>query len=273
MLIFTLDDEPKMLRLLHRAIEAAEPAAEIMDFSFEEQLFDAIIKDGKRPDVVFMDIEMPGRNGLEIAVRLKQAVPGAGIIFVTGYSQYAVEAFRIHANGYIMKPADPEKIRQELDHLKASGTESGIDDKLQIHCFGWFDVFWKGEPVIFKRKQEKELLAYLVDRNGAACTNSEIIDALWEDEADEKALGSRLRTVLSDLRKSLAAIGMEDVLIREHRQTAIKRDLVDCDYYRMLDGDVDALNAYNGEYMKQYSWAEMTAGELYFRYGDDNSQS
>lgn len=269
MLIFTLDDEPKMLRLLHRAIEAAEPTAEIMDFSYEDQLFDAIFIEGKRPDVVFMDIEMPGRSGLEIAVSLKQAVPGAGIIFVTGYSQYAVEAFRLHANGYIMKPADPEKVREELDHLKSSGVESGLNDKLQIHCFGWFDVFWKGEPVIFKRKQEKELLAYLVDRNGAACTNAEIINAIWEDECDEKAAQNRLRTVLSDLRKTLSGMGLEDVLIRESRQTAIRRNMVDCDYFRMLDGDVDALNSFNGEYMKQYSWAEMTAGDLYFRYGKD----
>ena len=55
MLIFTLDDEPKMLRLLHRAIEAAEPAAEIMDFSYEEDIFDAI-NEGKVPDAVFLDI-------------------------------------------------------------------------------------------------------------------------------------------------------------------------------------------------------------------------
>lgn len=265
MLIFALDDEPKMLRLLCRAIATAEPTAEIMDFSYEEQLF-AAMEQGKKPDVVFLDIEMPGRTGLQVAVDIKALAPNAGLIFVTGYSHYAINAFRIHANGYILKPADPEKIRAELDHLNIPRDDEASQTKLQIHCFGWFDVFWRGEPVIFKRQQEKELLAYLVNRNGAACTSSEIIDALWEDEPDERAAGSRLRTVLSDLRKTLAGIGMEDILIREHRQLAIRRDLVDCDYFRMLDGDVDALNAYSGEYMKQYSWAEMTAGELYFRY-------
>ena len=75
--------------------------------------------------------------------------------------------------------------------------------------------------------------------------------------------------MLSDLRKTLGSIGMESLLIREHRQVAIRRDMVDCDYYRMLDGDVDALNSFNGDYMKQYSWAEMTAGELYFRFDKD----
>ena len=270
MLYFALDDEPKMLRLLHRAIAEAEPGAEIMDFSDEEGLFNAL-NEGKRPDVVFLDIEMPGRNGLKVAVDIKAKVPEAGIIFVTGYSHYAVHAFRIHANGYLLKPADPEKIKEELDHLHHFRGESAPAEreKLQVVCFGWFGVFWHGEPVIFKRQKEKELLAYLIDRNGAACTSAEVINALWEDEEDEKAAGNRLRTVLSDLRKTLASIGLEDILIREHRQVAIRRELIDCDYYRMLEGDVDALNSFNGEYMKQYSWAEMTAGELYFRYNSD----
>ena len=220
---------------------------------------------GRKPDAVFLDIEMPGRSGLEIAVKIKETAPEAGIVFVTGYSQYAVEAFRLHANGYIMKPADPESIKEELTHLHGERSTAAPNDKLQIKCFGWFDVFWQGEPLIFKRKSEKELLAYLVDRNGAACTSGEVIAALWEDEDNEKAAKNRLRTILSDLRKTLREIGMEDILIRESRQVAIRRDAVDCDYFRMLDGDVDALNSFTGDYMKQYSWAEMTAGELYFR--------
>lgn len=63
----------------------------------------------------------------------------------------------------------------------------------------------------------------------------------------------------------MKAIGLEEALQREHRQTAIRRDMVDCDYYRMLDGDVSALNAFNGQYMIDYSRAELTSGKLYFR--------
>ena len=46
---------------------------------------------------------------------------------------------------------------------------------------------------------------------------------------------------------------------------AVRRDRVDCDYWRMLEGDPGALNAYRGEYMMEYSWAELTAARLYFR--------
>ena len=53
--------------------------------------------------------------------------------------------------------------------------------KLQVRCFGWFDVFWHDEPLIFARTRTKELFANLIDREGAACSAREIVDILWED--------------------------------------------------------------------------------------------
>ena len=80
-------------------------------------------------------------------------------------------------------------------------------------------------------------------------------------------LKHRIRDLISDLRKTLREIGMEDVLVRRSGQAAIMRDRMDCDYYRMLDGDMQAINAVHGEYMKQYSWAELTTGRLSFLKG------
>ena len=105
----------------------------------------------------------------------------------------------------------------------------------------------------------------LIDREGTPCGAEEIINALWEGEQDTRAAKHRLRTVLCDLRITLRNIGMEDVLIRERRQMAVRRSRVDCDYYRMLDGDADVVRAFHGEYMRDYSWAELTRGQLYFQ--------
>ncbi|MBR1476703.1 MAG: hypothetical protein IJ608_01925 [Lachnospiraceae bacterium] len=85
---------------------------------------------------------------------------------------------------------------------------------------------------------DNERLKQLVDREGAACTAGEIIDALWEEGGAVKNLKSYLRQ--------------------------LTKDLLDCDYYRLLDGDAEASGDYNGEYMKQYSWAEWTAARLQF---------
>ena len=88
---------------------------------------------------------------------------------------------------------------------------------------------------------------------------------MWKTEGTEKAEHNRLRVLLSDLRSTLKKIGMEEALIREHRKLAVRSDMIDCDYYRMLEGDMDALNAYHGEYMKEYSWAEITNARLEFQ--------
>lgn len=265
MLIFAIDDEPKMLALLHDAIAEAEPDAGIMDFAGGEELLSAM-SEGLRPDVVFSDIELPEMNGLALAVEIKKQSPETKIIFVTGFPKYAADAFRLHANGYIVKPVSSSRVREELDHLRLPNTMPEEQEKLRVRCFGHFEVFWHGEPVVFQRKQSKELLAFLIDREGRACTSEEIAAALWENEGDMKAASSRIRRILHDLRATLREIGMEDLLIRQRRQLAVRRELLDCDYYRMLEGDMDAVNAFGGTYMMEYSWAELTTGRLQFRH-------
>ena len=104
MKIVLLDDEPILLREGENAVRAAVPDAEIRSFSLGADLLSAIETEGLKPDVVFTDIEMPGISGLELAVRVKSLCPDTRIVFVTGYSQYAVEAFRLRAHGYVMKP-------------------------------------------------------------------------------------------------------------------------------------------------------------------------
>ena len=263
MRILAIDDEPKALRLLHDAIAAAEPHAEITDFTDGEEALLAMREQSPAPDVVFSDIELPGMSGLAFAVELKRLAPRAKIIFVSGFPKYAADAYTLHVSGYIVKPVSADRVRAELDHLDLP-TARPVPDKLQVRCFGHFEVFWRGKPVIFQRRQSKELLAFLIDREGRACTAEEIAAALWEDD-DSKAAKARIRLILHDLRATLREIGMEDVLIRERRQLAVSRDMLDCDYYRMLEGDIEAINAFGGAYMTEYSWAELTTGRLQFR--------
>ena len=269
MRIFAIDDEPAVLETLHEAIAAAVPEAEISDFRRGQAALDAVTQQGVFPDAVFSDIRMPDMNGLQLAVTLKKAAPDARIVFVTAYSQYALEAWKQRVHGYLVKPVTSEDIRDTLDHLQLLPSPAP-QDKLRVRCFGHFEVFWRNEPVLFSRKQSKELFAFLIDREGAACTSEQIAAALWEEESDIQAAGIRIRKLISDLRATLAEIGMEDVLIRERRQIAVRRSMIDCDYYRMLEGDLAAVNAYRGEYMPEYSWAEMTAGRLSFHYGEQD---
>ncbi len=262
MRIFAIDDEVAMLSELHQSIQEACPEAEIHDFRFAAEALKAITEKNIHPDIVFSDIELPGMNGLELALRIKQLAPTAKIIFVTGYSQYALEAYRQHINGYVLKPIDAEQIRRELDYLTEPYRQE--PDRIQVRCFGYFEVYWHGKPVSFGRQQTKELFAFLVDRN-SICTSAEISDALWEGETDMKACKTRLRSLLHDLKRTLSEIGANNIVIRRRDSIGLDPTFLDCDYYRFLKGDIQAINAFHGEYMKQYSWAEATLGNILFR--------
>ena len=263
MRIYAIDDEPKMLRMLHDAIAEAEPSAEILDFSRAPEVMDALTDPEKKPDVVFSDINLPGMSGLALAVKIKAAAPQTRLVFVTGYDQYALEAYRIHAHGYLLKPVEAAAIREELDQMPEEPAPSGL--RLYVRCFGPFEVFSQGRPLLFQRRKTKELFAFLVDRRGATCSAEEIGAVLWEDETDLKKTKHQLRNLVGDLRDALESIGMEDLLVRKSGILAIHAKELDCDYYQMLRGDPRAINAYHGEYMTQYSWAELTAGNLWFQ--------
>ena len=272
MQFFVIDDEPLALRASCEVIRKAFPDAEILSFGRSRDALKTITEKKIIPDVVFSDIEMPGFNGISFAIELKKAAPNVYLIFVTGYSQYALDAFRVHAHGYILKPMTVERVKEECSHMpllqEADRASSAAQksEELSVKCFGYFEVFWQGKPLMFARKQTKELLAYLVDRRGDVCTSEEIALAIWEDESNLKNIKARIRILISDLRNTLKQIGKEDLLIRRSGRVAILADQLDCDYYRMLKGDMDAINSYEGEYMLQYSWAEMTAGQLWNKY-------
>ena len=260
MLIYAIDDEPNMLYLLHEAIAEAAPEAEILDFFLGTEALARMEKGDAIPDVVFSDIQMPGVSGLELAARMKELSPETKLVFVTGYD-YAMDAYRLHVRGYIPKPVEAERVREELDALFP---EAHAAKQLRVQCFGMFEVFWQNRPLFFQRKQTKELFAYLVDRRGALCSSEAVMAALWEDPDDIGAAKHRVWNLTSDLRASLKAIGMEDVLISRGGQLAVRTDRLDCDYYRMLSGESAACDSFRGEYMEQYSWAETTKGSLLF---------
>src|SRR5204863_2521998 len=71
-----------------------------------------------RPDVVFLDIQMPGLTGFEVARRMIDADSPTQIIFVTAYDQHAIEAFEVNAVDYLLKPVDPARLELALERAR-----------------------------------------------------------------------------------------------------------------------------------------------------------
>ena len=302
MKILAVDDEKLALEALVQAISEADGESTVCAFRSPDQAAEFAGKE--KPEIAFLDITMRGMDGIRLAELLMEKDPGIQVIFTTGHEDYMKDAFRIHAGGYVTKPVTSEKIRKELAvaKMRLSGAaakpggsadadwketgqhrtdediprisvegleEPGISgsSRLFVRCFGNFQVFLNGESrqLVFPSAKSAELFAYLIDRNGAVCTNAEILSALWEDdEADEHSHMSYFKKIRREMENTLAGCGCQDVLFRVWGGLGVVPEKVSCDYYEYLRRpDVFRLShTYRGEYMSQYSWAEVTHAAL-----------
>lgn len=260
MIALAVDDERLMLDALIKAVRASSDIEAVHGFS---GCTAALEWAAANPvDVAFLDISMRGMGGLKLAEELQALQPDCHIVFCTAFSEYAVDAFRIHVSGYLMKPITAEAVQGELDHIKTvsnAPSPKGVP-LLAVQCFGTFEALADGSPLHFKRSKSKELLAYLVDRSGSGVTAKDICAVLWEDGTDESRRLNYFWQLLDDLRHTLRSVNADGILLKTGNRYAIDTSLLDCDYYQYLK---TGRPVFRGEYMAQYSWAEETAAALY----------
>lgn len=257
--IIAVDDEKLALETLVDSIEKNVPEAGVAGF---RKPGDALAYASENAcEIAFLDIKMRGMTGLELAKRLKDIQGDINIIFVTGYSEYSLDAFRLYASDYLLKPATPAAVKQALEHLRTP-IKPAQSKRVRFQCFGNFEVFVDNRPLVFKRVKAKELLAYLVDRMGASVTMGELITVIWDDGADTLSRQSNLRNLIAELKNVLSDAGAGNIILKNRNSIALDCAAVDCDYYDFLRHIPYAVNAYHGEYMSQYSWAEVTIAAL-----------
>lgn len=131
-----------------------------------------------------------------------------------------------------------------------------------IRTFGYFDVFVGDKPIAFRNKKSKELFALLVDRKGGYVTSEEAIGFLWEDEPANTVTMSRYRKVALRLKNTLEEYGISDIVESVDGKRRIVPDKVECDLYNYLSGKEEGAQLFKGSYLTNYSWGEMTLGEL-----------
>ena len=246
MRILLVDDEKLQLTRLEESVKSVLPTADIVSYTNPVLALNENKK--QKIDIAFLDIEMPGLNGIQLAKSLKGINPKINIVFVTAFNRFALDAMKIHASGFVTKPVNEEKVFEEINGLRYP-VELTPTKKLQIKCFGNFEVFHNGQPLKFTYSKSKELFAYLVDREGSAININELNAILWEEDHT-----SYLRNLISDIQKTLAAIGASDVFIKRHNECYIDTTKVDCDAYEYKNNNPEAIRMYRGEYMYQYSW-------------------
>ncbi|MBQ6207578.1 MAG: response regulator, partial [Oscillospiraceae bacterium] len=242
----TADDNPMILKAMEKILSRIDPDGEHLTADSGAAAMASVRR--KAPDVAFLDIEMPGGDGLDVAFQLRNASPETNVVFITGHSEYAMRAFELYASGYLLKPITEEQVRTALKNLRHPVPQKG-KPRLTVRCFGDFEAWLDGVPVRFGRNKSKMLLAFLIDRNGAMCDTGQILCAIWPEEADSVSRRSQARVFISDLQTTLTKLGVGEALVRRHGQIGINTAMVDCDYYQYLRGDPEAVRQFRGEYM------------------------
>ena len=204
-------------------------------------------------DFALLDIDMPGMNGMELAQRLRQIRGDIIIVFATAHPKFAVDALRMKADYMIFKPFDREDIADVMERAKLLRRRQS--KRFFFRTFGSFDMLVDGEPVRFRSAKAKELMALCLYRQGCPVSIHEIVECLWGEEA-AGADSTGYRRTIKELTDTLRDYAAEELILRARGSLQLRLELVDSDYQRFLEGDEDAICHFQGDFLRQYSWAE-----------------
>ncbi|KAB7669389.1 response regulator [Bacillus sp. B1-b2] len=219
--IYLLDDEEMALNILEIKLNSLfhHKNEEIFIHKFVNPLhLLESMRNGAKVDLLFLDIEMPEMNGIEVAEEISSWNQDIPIVFLTAYSEYAVKAFELYVMDYLLKPVRVERLQKTIERLEEKRQEVAMQgespsNQIHVHFLNNFEVYvGKDEaPLNWKTYKVKELCAYFFHHKDAVLDKDKIIDSLWPDTHYEKAKVN-FYTCISYLRKMFREIGYEELI-------------------------------------------------------------
>lgn len=240
----------------------------------------------QQADIVFLDIGMPGITGLEAAEKIRELDRNIHIVYITAYSDYALEAFELQAMDYLLKPVSPARFAKTLNRIERYAGISGegemqqLVEPISVQCFQRIELRGEGR-MRWRTSKTQELFALLVHYKNRWIPKEQIMEELWGDFDQERAV-SNLHTSIYQIRKLLkdgelsgrieygsdsyrltAAALVSDV---ERFELALQENRVENERQRELIAS--ALQLYRGDYLAEhdYTWAEARRRELLHKY-------
>ena len=218
-----VDDETITLALLKRAVESSKDIDKV--YAFEEETDALEWAKTHHFDVAFLDIELHGISGTEIARRLREKAPYLPVIFCTGYAEYALEAMKLHADGYLLKPIHAEDVQSELDRVIGKDRTRPL---LYISKNGMSLRDKNGEAVFFHRSRTKDLVHLLLEADGEPLTKEELCGRLFGTSSEllDKNLNYFFQLV-GDLSAVLALHGAGELLLKSLNGYALDMEKIE----------------------------------------------
>jgi len=266
-----IDDELPSLHSMKRMLERCRVEVAALYQNPKEALAGA---EALAADAAFVDIEMPGLNGLELASLLQSANPRLQIVFVTAYEQYAIEAFELAAVDYLLKPIQISRLEVTIKRLQTArpNAETRGSSRTALCLFYGLGILrdtGETSELPWRTTKAKEVFVYLLHAGDKATGKDELIDRIWPDAEPEKAV-TYLHTNVYHIRQTIKnehlPLSLEykdgkyrivcapDVRIDAHTwEKELKEADEDADEaYRLL------MDVYRGDYLETeaYLWAE-----------------
>ena len=148
--------------------------------------------DRLRPDVVFLDVQMPGLTGFEVARRLLEGASSSHIIFVTAYDQHAIEAFEVNAIDYLLKPVDPARLEVAVERARRRiALEKPPEDAVAGVSAAQLE---KIVEIVAERRNRRDRLALKVGERFLLVAADEVIFASLADDVITVVAGKHTGT-------------------------------------------------------------------------------
>ncbi|UQZ34036.1 response regulator receiver protein [Paenibacillus sp. PK3_47] len=245
----------------------------------------------EKADIVFLDIGMPEMNGLEAAEHIANLDRSIRVVYITAYTEYAIDAFELNAVDYLLKPVTSQRLCKTLERLvsreeqaKQAAAVVEADRQPGILCFKQLEFLEGGEPgqkIQWRTSKAQEVFALLLHSRGQWILKDTIVDLVWPEFNPEKALAN-LHTTVYHIRKLLKTREMGVLVEFSQERYRLVRENVTLDVEQFEQGwsgtpvenDQDwgrreaVLALYRGDYLGEhhYSWAESRRKELQAKY-------
>lgn len=272
-----VDDEPLALEHLRHLAMSVPELDLVRTFVKPREALSWLQSHQESVDLVFLDITMPQWDGLKLAETIQHSGMAVDVVFVTAYDQYALEAFRVHALDYLLKPIEAKALLGVVAlYNKRRGqlsTPITPAEHLTISTFGGLCIEIDGKKLDgWKTKKAEELFALVLHHGRRKVHREQLMEILWPD-MELKQASNNLYTVSYYVRRFLRDHGLEDFFVRDKEQYYVQLDQAETDYVvfsrgiQNLHGNstlaemVAVANLYQGRYFgdQGYSWSESQA--------------
>lgn len=245
----------------------------------------------EKADIVFLDIGMPEMNGLEAAEHIANLDRSIRVVYITAYTEYAIDAFELNAVDYLLKPVTSQRLGKTLERLVSREEQAKQTEVLPaaerhpgILSFKQLEFLEDGEPgrkMQWRTSKAQEVFALLLHYRGQWILKDKIVDLVWPEFKPEKALAN-LHTTVYHIRKLLKTWDMGVLVEFSQERYRLVRENVTLDVEQFEQGwsaapvetDLEwtrreaVLTLYRGDYLGEhhYDWAETRRKELQANY-------